>query len=184
MIRIDNTIYYVDKDKYTRQPKVKSSFKEKAQWEIRKLEYKVSTRKSQLHRVKDEEELSRIKEEIALYESEIKRLEEEIRQHQKTIQNPQRKFRKKYKKVPQERVRQAILEHIEKTKKTDFDYISKEEIMYLYNIPMKQINVEFMKLNREGILSQRQPRYAHDTTRNPFFYGGDSGWASDIYKIK
>ncbi len=61
--------------------------------------------------------------------------------------------------------------------------VTKEETAYTLELPVGQVEKIFMKLNREGILSQRTPRYAHDTNRNPIFDGPDSGWASDYYMI-
>ncbi|WP_373261988.1 hypothetical protein [Hungatella hathewayi] len=58
--------------------------------------------------------------------------------------------------------------------------ITKEDTAYTLKLPVSQVEKIFMKLNRKGILSQRNHRYAHDTNR---IGGHDSGWASNYYRI-
>lgn len=61
--------------------------------------------------------------------------------------------------------------------------ISKEH--YARKLEVKEHLVEqvFHLLNKEGILSQRESNYAHDTNRNWLFSGEKSGWAEDTYNI-
>ena len=61
--------------------------------------------------------------------------------------------------------------------------VAKEDTAYDLKLPVSQVEKIFMILNREGILSQRNARFVHDSTRNDFAYGPFSGWASDYYKI-
>lgn len=66
---------------------------------------------------------------------------------------------------------------------TEDDEIFKETLAYQLRVKEHAIEKCFHQLNLLGILSQRRPRYAHDTNRNPIFGGSDSGWHADTYKI-
>ncbi|WP_368262781.1 hypothetical protein [Clostridium disporicum] len=87
----------------------------------------------------------------------------------------------KYKKIPHENLKAIIMGYIINA---DNDYITKEEISRKYCVKEHCVENVFRELNREGILSQRHARFAHDTNRNRMFSGSESGWASDIYYIK
>lgn len=70
-------------------------------------------------------------------------------------------------------------------KKTGYEYltITKEFLASKFQVNEHEIEQCFQKLNQEGLLSQAQKRFAHDTNRNYFFGGPSSGWASDTYQI-
>lgn len=54
----------------------------------------------------------------------------------------------------------------------------------LFQVAEHAVEQVFYWLNREGVLSQRRPTYAHDTNRNPLFPGSPSGWASDEFDVR
>lgn len=70
-----------------------------------------------------------------------------------------------------------------------YPYITKEEIAKVLKCKPSDLDKTFMRLNREGILSQAKHRRMHDTAR----YGnieetlscdyGNSDWTPDIYNI-
>lgn len=67
--------------------------------------------------------------------------------------------------------------------------ITKEDIAISLKCRVKDLDKIFMRLNREGILSQAEHRFMHDSMRNPneetisSDYVRCSDWASDIYRI-
>lgn len=87
---------------------------------------------------------------------------------------------KSYKKIPKKKLKKMILEYI---RNCPNDYICKENLAFKFKVKQHFVEEVFKELNREGILSQRESSYAHDSTRNPIFYGAISGWASDKYYI-
>jgi len=87
----------------------------------------------------------------------------------------------KYKKIPHENLKVIIMGYIINSEK---GFITKEEISRKYKVKEHCVENVFRELNREGVLSQRHARFAHDTNRNRMFGGSESGWASDIYYIK
>ena len=88
---------------------------------------------------------------------------------------------KSYKKIPHDKLKAIIVAYINNTEKS---YVTKEEISIKYNVKEHYVEEVFKELNREGILYQRKSNYAHDTNRNPMFYGSESGWACDTYDIR
>lgn len=87
----------------------------------------------------------------------------------------------KYKKIPHHNLKSIIMGYIINS---DNNFITKEEISRKYQVKEHCVENVFRELNREGILSQRHARFAHDTNRNRMFPGSESGWSSDIYYIK
>ena len=87
---------------------------------------------------------------------------------------------KSFKKIPHDKLKSIIVAYINNTEKS---YVTKEEISIKYNVKQHYVEEIFKELNREGILYQRKSNYAHDTNRNPMFYGSESGWACDTYDI-
>lgn len=62
--------------------------------------------------------------------------------------------------------------------------VTKEDMARMFQVAEHAVEQVFHWLNREGVLSQRRPAYAHDTNRNSLFPGSPSGWASDVYAIR
>ena len=60
---------------------------------------------------------------------------------------------------------------------------TKEEIAFATGVKTHFVEQVFMRLNHKGILSQETRDFAHDTNRNPMFFGRDSGWAANTYTI-
>ena len=116
--------------------------------------------------------------------------QEELSQERKRSQPPHRLLKRKIKKRSDTKAEALILEYINRVAENPKlsvvamgTAVAKEKVAYDLELPVSQVENIFRKLNREGILSQRNHRYAHDTNRNPIFYGSDSGWASDYYMI-
>lgn len=61
--------------------------------------------------------------------------------------------------------------------------VDAENIALELKARLGQVRKIFMRLNREGILSHKKRRFAHDTNRNRMFYGRASGWSSNYYVI-
>ena len=87
---------------------------------------------------------------------------------------------KSYKKIPHDKLKVIILGYISNVKD---NFVTKEEISVKYNVKEHFVEEIFKELNREGILSQRNANYAHDTNRNYMFSGSESVWACDKYYI-
>lgn len=85
-----------------------------------------------------------------------------------------------------EKLYKAILDLIEiyKKKPKISQYVSVESVAYELRAKEKDVKKIFMRLNTEGILTQKLRSFAHDTNRNNFFYGSESGWMSNVYGIK
>ena len=123
-------------------------------------------------------------------QSELDCWQEELNQERKRPQPPHRLLKRKIKKRSDAKAEELILEYINRVAENPKlsvvamgTAVAKEKVAYDLELPVSQVENIFRKLNREGILSQRNHRYAHDTNRNPIFYGSDSGWASDYYMI-
>lgn len=118
-------------------------------------------------------------------QKQISTLEKRIRElRRKEENNPSKRIKKCRKKISHDKLKEMILSYID-TINSDINYnVTKEEISQNFNVKESDVELIFMELNREGILSQRVPRYAHDTNRNPMFPMDISGWSSDIYKIR
>ena len=128
---------------------------------------------------KTEEEIKEEKQkQISILEKRIREL------RKKESDNPSKRIKKCRKKISHDKLKEIILSYIN-TINSDTNYnVTKEEISQKFNVKESDVELIFMELNREGILSQRVPRYAHDTSRNPTFPMDISGWSSDIYNIR
>lgn len=117
-------------------------------------------------------------------QKQISTLEKRIRKlRKKESDNPSKRIKKCRKKISHEKLKEMILSYIDTINRIP-NYITKEEIAQKFNVKESDVELVFMELNREGILSQRVPHYAHDTNRNPMFPMDISGWSADLYNIR
>lgn len=203
MIRVDDEIYR--NGSQNRRKEKKGSYLNSIEKEISFLEHKKELKEAMwTSRIKEaliqcpaddmiqvrksmeeqkEEDLKRIQEDLDFWTKELK---QERNRPQKQHHLLKRKVKKRTN-VQAERMILGYINHVIENPKYSAiatgPAVTKEEAAYALELPVNQIENIFRKLNREGILSQRIPRYAHDTNRNPIFYGKDSGWASDYYQI-
>ena len=123
-------------------------------------------------------------------EKQISSLEKIIRKTKREeINNPSKRVKKCRKKIPHKKLKEMILSYIDNLNNLNNkdcipNYITKEEISQKFNVKESDVELVFMELNKEGILSQRVSRYAHDTNRNPMFPMDISGWSADWYYIR
>ena len=118
-----------------------------------------------------------------------------IRKFHKTVELPKQKAEYVIKKAREERPSRIKRSCKKKSKEklftetlkyimdSEHDYVKKESISRELKVKEHQVEQVFHKLNLLGILSQRIPNYAHDTSRNPIFWGSENGWAADLYYI-
>ena len=116
------------------------------------------------------------------YDVQIRNNEEILRRLKRTARyNNNSNLKITYKKIPFKKLKQMTIDYI---KNLDRNYITKEELSKLFKVHEHDIEKVFMQLNLEGILSQRNSNFAHDTNRNPIFPMPVSGWACDLYYIR
>ena len=84
----------------------------------------------------------------------------------------------------QEKLYRMVLEEIYATIDSRQNSVVREDIAVKHGIEPGCLVKVFHRLVREGILYTRRHRKAHDTNRNSFFGGSDSGWASDLFEIR
>lgn len=100
-----------------------------------------------------------------------------------------KKLKLSVKKYSYENLYNKVKEYIVKKAESNEYSISKEDVAANIRCRVKDLDKIFMQLNREGILSQAEHRFMHDSMRNPneetisSDYGRYSDWASDIYRI-
>lgn len=86
---------------------------------------------------------------------------------------PQRRVRK----MPSPVLRRHILALIVAS---DHSSVCKDDLVRQLQVAEHAVDQVLGQLNRKGVLFQRRHEFAHDTNRNPLFYGSASGWASDV----
>lgn len=59
--------------------------------------------------------------------------------------------------------------------------LTKEEFSTHFKVKTHEIEQCFQRLNKEGILAHPKRNHVHDTKREPYGYGDESGWAADLY---
>lgn len=100
-----------------------------------------------------------------------------------------KKLKSSVKKYSYENLYDKVKEYIVGKVERNEYVVSKEDITATFRCRVKDLDKIFMQLNREGILSQAEHRFMHDSMRNPneetisSDYGRYSDWASDIYRI-
>lgn len=134
-----------------------------------------------------EEELSVIEESLRNEKAELEKEAEEWLEYRNELQDcanyPQRRFRKKYRKVPEEKAETAVTGYIERLKDKGENRVTAEEISSACRISKGQVCVVLHRLNLARVLSQKERCFAHDTYRNPVFDGAVSGWGANVYYI-
>ncbi len=67
---------------------------------------------------------------------------------------------------------------------TDKHFVCKEDLAREFQVADHAVGQVLHRLNLEGVVDQPHHTHAHDTNRNPMFFGPRSGWASDLYPIR
>jgi hypothetical protein len=62
-------------------------------------------------------------------------------------------------------------------------YIIAEKVACDLKLPTHQVKHCLHILNLKGLVSQKYRGFAHDTNRDPMFYGSESGWAANRYCV-
>lgn len=184
MLREDNRMFFIhDKGIHTRRKKVNNPTEKQIKREIEKLNDQIDPLRIKLHYSKTSSNI----EELNLLYQEKDFWTSFLQDEKNGSLKPQRKFKKKYKKMKDEKAYELILKRIINIKKDDSyvrKIITKEETSKTLEIREEQVERIFRKMNLEGILSQPKHRYPHDNNRNPYDGGCFSGWMSDIYEIR
>lgn len=188
MIREKDKIYYKSQG-YGMHDKSKSRVPSETEKEIKRLNKKIHNCNKELRMLN----LSLKYGEITESDFNIKR-KSLIEEFNRLIENydrycgenlPPQKLKKTYKKLTDEKLEVEILRIIEKSKEKGYNWLTKEDVANHLHVKESQVEKIFMKLNRDGILSQPQHRAPHDSNRDPIFGFGDCKgmWKSDIYTI-
>ena len=126
-----------------------------------------------MHIGKNKKTKEQIEREVERAKQKIKDLENTEIQH-KLLKRSTKKYKK-------DKLKSLILELITNEQNND---ITVEDYAIKLKAKNGQVYTVFSELVREGVLGNKQRYYAHDTNRNPMFYGDCSGWASNYYPIK
>ena len=113
------------------------------------------------------------------YAHEIDKLERELQTPPK-----QHKVKRTYKKVAPEKIRAYVLQTIETAKAKNIIWITAEDIAHQLHVKPHFVKQVLQQLNIEGILHQPHHHIPHDSNREPYGFGGYSGWAADIYYFR
>ena len=127
-------------------------------------------------------------------ENEIATLENDLsfwKEQMSTFDNnpSHKKLKPSVKKYSYDILYNKVKEYIVGKVERDEYVVSKEDIAAVFRCRVKDLDKIFMQLNREGILSQAEHRFMHDSMRYPgeetisADYVRYSDWASDIYRI-
>ena len=125
--------------------------------------------------------------EIATLENDLSFWKEQMSAFDNNVSH--KKLKPSVKKYSYENLYNKVKEYIVKKAECNEYSISKEDVAATFRCRVKDLNKIFMQLNREGILSQAEHRFMHDSMRNPYEetissdYVRCSDWASDIYRI-
>lgn len=93
-------------------------------------------------------------------------------------------------KVKDEALYNEVKSLIQKYKKENAKFVTIEDMAMALNVDKKQLPKIFMKLNREGILSQPSHQFMHDSNRGCYLKDGyyfrrnNSDWYPNIYYIQ
>lgn len=113
------------------------------------------------------------------YAHEIAKLERELQALPK-----QHKVKRTYKKVAPEKIRAYVLQTIETAKSNDINWITAEDIAHQLQVKPHGVKQVLQQLNIEGVLHQPHHHIPHDSNREPYGFGGYSGWAADLYYFR
>ena len=90
----------------------------------------------------------------------------------------------KPKKLSQDRVTQLVKEIVLGIRSSgERKSLTAECLAGDLNCEIHKVEYALHRLNLEGLVSQKIRNFAHDTNRNPIFYGPDSGWAANTYDV-
>ena len=113
------------------------------------------------------------------YAHEIDKLERELQALPK-----QHKVKRTYKKLAPEKIRTYVLQTIETAKANNINWITAEDIAHQLCVKPHFVKQVLQQLNIEGVLHQPHHHIPHDSNREPYGFGGYSGWAADIYYFR
>lgn len=113
------------------------------------------------------------------YAHEIDKLERELQTPPK-----QHKVKRTYKKVAPEKICAYVLQTIETAKAKNINWITAEDIAHQLRVKPHFVKQVLQQLNIDGILHQPHHHIPHDSNREPYGFGGYSGWAADIYYFR
>jgi ribosomal protein S25 len=178
MTRYDNTIYHrkpIDiNDRDTTCPKITRPDKLSA---IRKeLRSKISMCQMRLKHAgpyESTEFLDKTRKDLGKYQRQLENLPDE-KPH---------KIKRTYKKLSQEKIREYVLDQIEKSKIKEELYITADDIAHQLNVKTHFVKQVFQQLNVEGVLSQPIHHAPHDSNRDPWGFPNCKGWMADLYRI-
>ena len=188
MIREKNSVYIEDKYFYRVPKTYDNKYFLEVKKELNKLHDSIirlkGTHQSKVPKKLNEDELNilqQLEEERAFWLSEMSKCDNNI---------SHKSLKHSCKKYSEQKLYEKTIECIEKLKKEECFYICKENIAFNLNVRKKYLDKIFMRLNREGILSQAKHRFMHDSNRCPGYetlsydYTKDSDWAADYYVIR
>ena len=164
MIREGKLIYTADGKVYERRPKKKQVMKKLVN-EIAFCSWKKGI-------IRDAKRIAELDKEISRLKRQLNSVKNQTIEHKVKIST------KKYKK---DVLKKLILDSIEKETNKE---ITVEDYAYKFKAKTGDVYSIFQELIREGVIGHKSTYYAHDTNRNPIFYGSISGWASNYYAIK
>lgn len=113
------------------------------------------------------------------YAYEISKLERELQ-----ALPQQHKVKRTYKKLAPEKIRAYVLQTIETAKSNGVNWVTAEDIAHQLRVKSHAVKQVLQKLNIEGIVHQPHHHIPHDSNREPYGFGGYSGWAADIYYFR
>ncbi len=164
MIREGKLIYTADGKVYERRPKKKQVMK--------KLVNEIAFCSWKKGLIRDAGRIAELDKEISRLKRQLNSVKNQTIEHKVKIST------KKYKK---DVLKKLILDSIEKETNKE---ITVEDYAYKFKAKTGDVYSIFQELIREGVIGHKRTYYAHDTNRNPMFYGSISGWASNYYTIK
>lgn len=185
MIREGNKIY-INKDSFQRANKEYNDYALQVKKELYRIRDKILriTHEYSCHPKKDltekeQSELQKLEKEFIFWSNEMSKQ-----------RGKQHKFKTRKKECKSlEKIKEFVLKYISNEKEKGYHYISKENIMYEFPCKKGLLDKVFMELNREGILSQAEHKFMHDSYRvsETLMFSSDfindSDWASDLYRI-
>ena len=175
MFRDGNTIYYTDG--YGGCHTKESQRPLKSAEEIEKIRHEMFLIQLSLRNSKN---LHATDAQIAAKQNRLKQLERKIFD----LSQPQcHKIKKRYKKLPPEKIKAFVLKKIDEAKAHGAWFITVEDIAAQLQVKPHFVKQVFQKLNVEGVLHQASHHIPHDSNRDPMCNGTYSGWLANIYSF-
>lgn len=176
MFRDGNRIYHTDG--YGGNHTIETQRPLKSSEEIEKLKHQAFLIQLSLRNSKN---LHKTDAQIAADEHELKKIQRRIFE----LSLPQcHKIKKRYKKLPPEKIKAFVLKKIEEAKQAGEKWVTVEDIAAQLQVKPHFVKQVFQKLNVEGILHQPTHRIPHDSNRDPMCNGTYSGWLANLYSIR